>query len=425
MMKDKVSGGLVKSAVRLVFELVLWLPAWWILTINHASDATALSLAAVLGCWIGGFVLAMTRPPWQLITTILFMIAIVAGATLLELSLLPIGIWLAAVAWRGKYAHLTPGQFGFGFGIASVGVFVATGYDDAEPYRIRLIVLAIGWLVAWLIAWNRSLVSEAGLFGSIATRAVRKESRKYALLFVAVVLTVFGLTINKAVQWLKLPRIDVNLPEPDVGQPPPVQPEEPFPIQMGEPDRSYAFWEIVEWILGIAAVFMLAWFILWMWRDRKWSWQGFKEALRNLFLRDRRAEKVPYVEERRSLAKAKRKSRLGALFHRQPRGPDWKRLNDAQKVRRLYADALNAGVSMGYPHETHLTPAESLERLERWREANADRQSGSKSAYWSWFAGIRLALLRRYEQARYSPHEVEERQVSGLLEHHPDRDKLR
>lgn len=426
-MNGKLSGWVTGFVGRLIFEWAIWLPAWLLLTIGHGQESRLLWLAAVPACWAIGFALTLLRPPWQLLATILFMIAVAAGAAAIDVHEVPIGIWLAVVAWRGKYVKTTAGQFGIGFAVASASVFVATGYDAAEKYRSGFIVLAIGWLVASLIAWNRSLVSQAGLDSTIATRAVRKESRKYAVLFVAIALVAFGLTIGHALDWMKLPQVDIGSSQTDDIMPPP-KPQEPveeFPLKVDENYRPNPIWDILFWIITVFSLFLLWKFFVWMWRDRKWSWQAIKDALRNLFLRDRREEKLSYVEERRSLAKEKRKSRWSGLFHRQHRGPDWQRLNNEQKVRRLYADAVAAGLSSGYPHAANMTPAESLESLERWRAKRADPKSDAKAAYWSWFAGVRLALLRLYEQARYSPHRIEEQQVAGLIEKHPERDKLR
>lgn len=425
-MNGTLAGGVTRFAGRLLFEMALWLPAWLLLTIGHGQESRLLSLAAVPSCWLIGFALMQLRPPWQLLTTILFMIAVAAGAAAIDVHELPIGIWLAVVAWHGKYANITAGQYGIGFAVACAGVFVATGYDAAEKYRFGLIILAIVWLAAWLIAWNRSLVSQAGLDSTIATRAVRKESRKYAFLFVGLALVIFGLTISRVLDWMKLPQVEIgSSPIEQIEPPKPQEPVQESPFKVDENYRPNPMWDILFWIIGAFSLFLLWKFIVWMWRDRKWSWRAIKDALRSLFLRDRREEKLPYVEERRSLTKEKKKSRLHGLFRRQRHEPEWQQLNNGQKVRRLYAEALAAGLSSGYSHAANLTPAESLESLESWRAKQAEPKSDNKAAYWSWFAGIRLALLRMYEQARYSPHDIEEQQVTDLIERHPERDKLR
>ncbi len=425
-MNGTLARGIIGFAGRLLFEWVLWMPAWLLLTIGHAQEDRLLSLAAVPACWAIGFALTLLRPPWQMLTTILFMMAVAAGAAAIDVHELPIGIWLAVVAWRGKYVNVTAGQYGFGFAAACAGVFVATGYDAADKYRIGFIVVSIVWLAAWLLAWNRSLVSQAGLDSAIATRAVRKESRKYAFLFVAIALVIFGLTISQALDWMKLPRVEIGNSQVDSFEPPQAQePMEELPFKVDENYRPNPMWDILFWIITVLSMFLLWRFVVWMWRDRKWSWRAIKDALRSLFLRDRREEKLPYVEERRSLAKEKKQSRWSGLFQRQPRGADWRQLNNAQKVRRLYADAVAAGLSSGYSHTANLTPAESLESLERWRAEQGEPKPSNQAAYWSWFAGIRLALLRAYERARYSPHDIEEQQVAGLIERHPERDKLR
>ncbi|WP_027086400.1 hypothetical protein [Cohnella panacarvi] len=425
-MNGKLAGWITGFAGRLLFEWAIWVPAWLLLTIGHGQESRLLSLAAVPACWAIGLALMRLRPPWQLLATILFMIAVAAGAAAIDIHEASIGIWLAVVAWRGKYANITAGQFGIGFAVACAGVFVATGYDAAEKYRFGFIVVAIVWLAVWLIAWNRSLVSQAGLDSKIATRAVRKESRKYAFLFVALALIAFGLTISHALDWMRLPQVDIGSSRTDDIVPPtPREPAQGLPFKVDEDYRPNPIWDILFWIITVFSLFLLWKFFVWMWRDRKWSWQAIKDALRSLFMRDRREEKLPYVEERRSLAKEKRKSRWSGLFQRQSRGPDWVQLNNGQKVRRLYADAVAAGLTSGYPHAANLTPAESLESLERWRAEQAEPKSGNRAAYWRWFAGVRLALLRMYEQARYSPHGIEEHQVADLIERHPERDKLR
>ncbi|MBO9598136.1 MAG: hypothetical protein J7559_10015, partial [Cohnella sp.] len=283
-MNGNLAGWVTKFAGRLLFEWMVWLPAWLLLTIGHTQERKLLSLAAVLACWAIGFMLTLLRPPWQLLATILFMIAVAAGSAAIDVQELPIGIWLAVVAWRGKYVNATAGQFGIGFAAASASVFVATGYDAAETYRFGFIVLAIVWLVVWLIAWNRSLVNQAGLDSAIATRAVRQESRKYAFLFVAVALVVFGLTISHALNWMKLPQVDIGSSRIDNIEPPkPQEPTEELPFKADENDRPNPIWDILFYILAAFSFFLLWKFFLWMWRDRKWTWKAIKDAIRSLF----------------------------------------------------------------------------------------------------------------------------------------------
>ncbi|MFC5529042.1 hypothetical protein [Cohnella yongneupensis] len=413
-----------RLAGRLLFELMLWLPAWLILMLLYEPDMKLKSLAAAVCCMFVGYLFAHMRPPWRLIAILVVMLGLVAGTTGIDPHYAWIGVWLAAVTWRGQYGNTGPPHYALAFLVATIGVLVASNVDKASQYRIYLIVIAIGWIIAYFVSLNRYFVNEAGLYSSIATRAVRKDSRKYALLFLAVALVLFGVTLSYALQWLKLPHVKMSLPPGGAPELPEPQETEPIEILPHEPYHPNPIWNKIAWIAGGLSILVLAWFALWLWRDRKWTWQAWKDALRKLFMRDRRDEKLPYVEEKRSLKKAKRKSRWGELFQRAPRGPDWKRLNNAQKVRRLYADAMEAGVTAGYAHQAHHTASEALEGLEQWREGQADAQPAKKAAYWSWFAGMRQSLLRLYEQARYSPHAVREQEVASLIERHPERDRM-
>ncbi|MFD0674554.1 hypothetical protein [Cohnella sp. GCM10027633] len=425
-MNGTIARALVKPIGRLTFELLMWMPVWLLLTIDRTAGARAAWLAAAAGCWIVGVLIAQLRPPWRLLAVLASMLAVVAATIAIDYrEYLPFGAWLATLAWRGRYTETTPGQYGIAFLIAAAGVVYASNADKAADYRMGFIALAIVWAAGLLIAMNRVSVHEAGLRSAIVTRAVRRDSRKYAIAFVAIGLIVFGLTVSYGQQWLRLPHVNLESSGPTIPEPPAAPPEDagpPLP-PLGE-YRSSPIWDILSYVVGGLAACGLAWFAYWMWRERTWSWKAWKDALRRLFLRDRKEEKLPYVEERRSLPKTKRKAPWSDLFHRPRRGPDWHRLNNAQKVRRLYADAVASGIATGYAHEAHRTAAETMGELERLRVARSGGDDGRQAAYWSWFSNVRQALLRLYEQARYSQHEVREQEVAALTERHPDREKL-
>lgn len=425
-MNDTIAGRLVRPVGRLLFEVLTWLPVWLLLTIGWSAGGRTAWLAAAAGCWIVGVLFAQLRPPWRLLTVLLATLALVAAAIAVDYrEYLVFGIWLAVLAWRGRYVAATPSQYGLAFLIAAACVIAAPNVDGGASYRTAFIVLAIIWVAGTLIALNRTSVHDAGLRSTMVTRGVLRDSRKYALAFIAFVLILFGLTVSYGEQWLKPPRINLeSSPPPESPEeiaPPPTQQGLPFPMEAGgEPSL---FWDILSWIVGVFAAFAFAWFAYVLWRDRTWSWRAWKDALRRLFMRDRKEETLPYVEERRSLPKTKRQMPWSELFHRSRRGPEWNKLNEAQKVRRLYTEAVTAAVAEGYAHEAHRTPAETLDAMERWQANRAGGASGRHSAYWSWFAGIRQSLQRLYERARYSPYEVRRQDVDGLMESHPEREK--
>lgn len=424
MAKER-SWTIAAPAGRLAFEAMLWLPIGLLLLLSHGGGAKALAIAAGVASFAVGFVVSQLRPPWRLLGMLLVMLLLVAATVAIDWREAAIGAWLAAIAWRGRYVRATSSHYALGFGFAAVGTLVATNLDEATGYRIPFAVLAVAWLAGTMISYNRQLVQEAGLHGPIVTRAVRRDSRKYTLAFLAVVLALFGATLYYALQWLRPPRVHLNVGGGGDSYEPPAQMPQPELPPIGDDYKPNPIWDWVGYIVGGLAALAILYVLYSLWRRRTWSWQSLKGALMKLFLRDRKEEALPYVEERRSLPKEK--PRFGGLFRRQPREPDWNELDSAAKVRRLYAEAVAAGAEAGYPHRAHHTPSEALSGLSGWREtrqAESRRKAEKRAAYWVWFAGVREALRRLYEQARYSPHEVREQDVAELVKRHPDREKL-
>ncbi len=423
-MANKSAWSIAGPVGRLAFEMLLWLPAWLLLMNAHSGTAKTLTFAAAAASFVVGVAVSQFRPPWRLLAMLLLMLLLVASTVAVDWRESAIGVWLAAAAWRGRYGQTTPIHYVIAFGIAAAATLVAANVQDISNDRILFAALAVIWLAGTMIASNRHLVQEAGLHSPIVTRAVRRDSRKYTFVFLAVVLALFGATLYYALQWFRLPRVNLNIGGESTYEPL-TQPSQPNLLPFDKPHKPSPIWDWIGYIVGgIIALALLAGLYR-LWRNRTWSWRSFKDALIRMFLRDRKEETLPYVEERRSLPKEK--SRFGGLFHRQPRGPDWKQLDNSRKVRRLYADALAAGVGAGYSHQASHTPSEAMSGLAEWREARqSDPKTGTekRAAYWIWFSGVREALLRLYEQARYGERDLKEQDVAELLERHPDREKL-
>jgi hypothetical protein len=411
-----------KITKRVLVELLISLPAWLILTLGD-DLAGKLAMICTASVFFGiGLVLYKLPPVWSRVILLAAMaIVLIIGIGLLRGNL-PNSLWICALLWRGRYPKLTANHYGLAFLICCLAVIIASQNDILSGYRIVFITLAVIWIMIWFISLNSALMKDAGLQNNIVTRPVRLASRKYLLLFLAVALVIFALTVNYGKQLLTLPGYSSSdqkwLDVSDLQTPAPAQPmEEDWRITPDEQRPPSVIWDILFWTMAVAAMLGGIWFARMLWKDRTWSWNRFIKALRTWFLREKKVEALPYVEERRSLLKDKKKgpSRWNALFERRNIGLEWEQLSNPQKVRRIYEEAVLSGIEQGYEFKPHHTPSETLEGIKQWRVTSlqpADKEKAN--AYWPWFLSIRLSLLKLYEIAKYSTHSVTEQEVGSL-----------
>lgn len=423
-MQTRDQSRLLNPLVRALMESLIWLPVWLIATDPYAFGVRIAIFFAAVGVFLIGRSLSVLSVVWRRGAISLAIVFVLAGGIALSPNDWPLFVWLAVLIWRGRYPRLGPAHYGLAFLLCAAGVIAITQIPGVFGYRAWLIFSAIVWIIAWFVAYNRSLLDEAGLRIGIATRSVRRANRKYLLLFLAAGLLVFALTARFGQQLLTPTQIDFEgMPkEPDVIERPPAMdnPQSFLPPAEENPWLS-RFWDILSWIVGGLAAIGLLWLAVKLWRNRSWTWRGLLESIRKWYLREKKFEQLPYIEERRSLAKD-RNNKPGlweTLFHRQGRGADWSRLSNPEKVRRLYEEAVLSGIERGYSFHSNHTPSETLEAIEHWR---TDRPASDKeAAYWRWFRQVRQSLLRLYEKAKYSPHAVTDREVESLTESRPDR----
>jgi hypothetical protein len=130
------------------------------------------------------------------------------------------------------------------------------------------------------------------------------------------------------------------------------------------------------------------------------------------------------VEEQRSLRKEKKEGQsfFDSLFRRRDRSVNWDRLSNPEKVRHLYEKAVLSGIEQGYAFKAGDTPSETLEGIESWRAVPRTSPDKEKNVvYWGRLLKLRTLLLKLYEKAKYSPHEVTSQEVQDLKEQFPDR----
>ncbi|MCD9022509.1 hypothetical protein [Cohnella silvisoli] len=421
------SSAVGRAISRILLEWLIWLPLWIILTINIGAMGKLGTIAAATGFFALGFLLFKLSAVWSRITVAAILVILVAVGIGRYTNDLSIFLWMGVLLWRGRYRRLKPLHYGLAFLICAAAVIVASQNDSLSGYRLLFVILAIVWVVIWFISINRSLLDEAGLHSNIVTRPVRLANRKYLFIFLAAGLLVFALTVSYGQQLLTPPKINTDLLDVSELQPPPEPPKTQENPLSGLLDKEQGppspIWDILFWIMVGAAVVGAIWFARLMWRDRTWTWNGMIEAIRRWFIRAKKMEALPYVEEHRSLLKEKKKghSRFDALFRRHNRIAEWERLSNPEKVRRLYEETVLSGIEQGYDFQTHHTPAETLEGIERWRASQRPVSDNDKhSSYWKWLLVIRLSLLQLYEKAKYSPHSITEQEVKELKEHRPE-----
>jgi hypothetical protein len=417
-----------RMTIRILQEGLIWLPVWLILTLHYGVlGKMGMTVAAAAFFTIG---MALFKLPalWSRISIAIVLVLLVGIGLVRFTSDLSTFLWMGALLWRGRYSVLIPRHYGLGFLICCVMIIVASQNDLSNSYQLTIIAIALIWVVTWFISVNRSLLDEAGLQSHIVTRPLRLTSRKYLLVFLTVALLIFALTANYGKQLLTPPAmssldekwIDLSKPElPSPGQPS----QEEWMVPPEEQGHSSPIWDILFWIMVGVASLGAIWFIRLMWKDRTWSWRRLMESIRRWFLREKRVERLPYVDESRSLTKDKKKGPTlwDTLFHRQGRARDWEQLNNPEKVRRLYEEVVLLGIEQGYEFKSNDTPSETLERMEYWRLNQPIVDKDKQATYWQRLMKIRLSLLRLYEKAKYSPHSITENEVGSLREPIQDR----
>lgn len=419
-MEARGLGTLLKAVLRTVLELLIWLPIWLIiesglenrwpwLLIGGALFALGLGLQRLPVVWRRG------------------MVALAIVATLVIGMILNKHEWqgillLAVMIFRSQFNRFNAANYAIGFAACCVSLATVYFLEMNVAYRTLFIIGAFAWIIAWFPAWNRSLLDNAGLSSGIATRAVRGANRKYLLLFLLIGVVAVAATVQHGSKLLHPKPIQLNV---DFGlgevKPNGLMPDAPRTEQeMPEAQDSTLknILNILFYIVSVFAFIGLFWFIRLLWRDRTWTWKGMLEAIRRWYMRDKTGEDLPYIEEQRSLKKAETRKvgRWRDLFQTNRR-VDWDKLDNGEKIRKLYEEAVLAAVEEGYTFRAADTPAETLADLERWYQEQANqRGSGKRStgAERGWLVRIRPTLVRLYEKAKYSPHAVSEQEVESV-----------
>ena len=408
-----------KWFARVAAEWLIWQPLWLVYSM-HLELPGKLGLAAAMAACIAAGLALNRLPGWARRISLIAAFAVLLGAGIVRFAeALPFLIGLGAMLWRGRYVRFGHWQYAFGFGLVCLGLAAVSATEAWKEIRLPLILLGIFWVLAWFVALNRSLVDRAGLDNGIVTGTVRKAGRKYLFVFLAVGSAAIALTAGYG-ERLLTPRQNVDPGyewiDPERFIQPPRQMNNPmegmFPDEPAEPSP---LWDYLFWVVLALAACGAVWFAILLWRDRNWTFQGLLSKLRSWFLRENREEKLPYVEERRSLRKPKaERGLIESWFRRQGGRPDWSRLDAAGKVRRLYEDTVLAGIGQGYGFKPGDTPSETLRGIERWRADGKASGNAKAAGYWQRVLAARHALLRLYEKARYSPHAVEEKEANEL-----------
>lgn len=396
---------------------MMWLPVLLLLSTRMTATGKLGLAALVLACIGIGRALAKATPLWRRTALTVAGIGLVAAGFVQGVTFLAIGLWFGFVLWRGRFARLSPWHYAMAFGVCCLGLIAISANEAWESYRASFILLAIWWACVWFLSLNKTLLNHAGRHDNIATGAVRRAGRRYVLVYLAAGVASIALTLDFGRRWLTPKNIDfapeASVPDPEPFIPPPMQAINPFDGMFGEQKEPSVLWDYLLWVLLAFAAVGLIWFVRLLWKDRTWTWKRLLQAIRAWFLRERPEENLPYVEERRSLKNEKKAGGLFAsLFRRQDRLA-WEKLDDSGKARRLYEDAVLAGMRQGYAYKPSDTPGETLDGIARWHESGNGTQ-GAKAAYWQRLLLVREPLRRLYEKARYSPHEVDEQEVAAM-----------
>ncbi|RED54956.1 DUF4129 domain-containing protein [Cohnella lupini] len=417
---------------RILTECLIWLPVWLILTVNMGGLGKLGMVFGAMAIFGAGLALHLMPALWRRLTllTALFILLAIGIVQYREGNLL-LFLWLGVLLWRGRYPNLGYLHYVLAFGICCTATIVTSLNQEWSDYRLPLILLALMWIVVWFISLNKRMIDDAGLYNGIVTGQVRRASRKYLFIFLAAGLLVIAITVSYGEQLLT-PKQAIDSGDRWIDPDKFIQP----PQEMATPDwmdpndqggGSSTIGKILSWILIALALAGAIWLARLFWKDRTWTWRKIVDTIKAWLLRENKTEKLPYVEERRSLAKDKKKGpgKFDSLFRGRNRAPDWDRLDNADKVRFLYEEAVTAGIEQGYGFKSSDTPSETIEELERWLPSRKSPVRGEdrQAAYWEWLSNVRGSLIKLYEKARYSPNEVTSQEVDSLKERHPVRKK--
>lgn len=419
------SSTMIRVVRRVGIEWLLWLPIWLLLTANMGVYGKFGMAVAVAFFFALGLGLHRMTVLWRRLTMIAIGgMLIAAGVIWFSNDLLAV-TWMGILLWRGRYQRLTHLHYCLGFGICCAVLIVTSQSEAWADYRLMFILLALLWIIIWFMALNRGLVDDAGLHNGIVTRPVRQANRKYILVFLAAGMLIIAMTASYG-QQLLTPKQVVNPNnswiDPDRFIQPPQSMDKPEWMEgIEQPGKRWLFWDILFWVLLVVVICGTLWFIRFLWINRVWTWQGLLNSIRKWFLRENRPEKLPYLEESRSLRKEKKKGRFESLFRKHNRELEWERLSNPEKVRRLYEEAVLTGIEQGYKFKASDTPSETLDALEQWKTGGKAHNNEKKATYWSWLLQVHLSLLHLYEKAKYSPHEITSQDVRVLKENDTDR----
>ncbi|MFC4601045.1 hypothetical protein [Cohnella hongkongensis] len=410
-----------RLGLRALAEWLLWLPLTLIFSANMGGAGKAGLAAGVLLCAALGLGLNGLPALWRRLVLIAAAVALTAAGIARFADHLPMLVWLCVVLWRGRFVRFGYGQFGLAFGVCCLVLFAISLNEAWLGYRTAVIALAVFWMIGWFAALNRSLIDRAGLDNGIVTRPVLQSSRKYALLFAGVGVLAIALTVGYGEKLLTPREIAVPSPrwiEPEQLIPPPQQMNSPLEgLLQEDKGKPSPIWDYLFWGMAALAAIGFLWFVRWLWKERTWTWRSLLAKVRDWFVRERRTEKLPYVEERRSLRKEKKPGQglFGSRFRRPRARLEWERLSNAEKVRRLYEEAVAEGIRQGYAFVPADTPGETLAKLESWQASRGPAKDKERqAAYWSWFSRVRSLLAGLYGRARYSPHDIAAEEVEEL-----------
>ncbi|MBB6634291.1 hypothetical protein [Cohnella thailandensis] len=432
-----MKGQAISSALlRAIGQWLACFPATLALASYAEFDRTWAWMAAVLVAALFGTGLSAAKSvkPWLFYLLLLLLLtAAVAGAigALGVHGALP-ALYGGAVAWFG-WRRFPPLAIPF-TGIATNGVcLIAAIWDaDLEPYRTLFIVSGAAWFVLAAYIGHAGLLDSAGLHDGIVTRLVLRSSRRYLTILVGVVLIVYLLTSDfhlwrTIARWVRelMPKGSSSPPEPSVMP----EPAPALPPMLGEPSPrpEWAKWlDYAFYALAAAAILALLWLLVRrLSKDREWLQELAAKARRLLARLLRRRDPPPspaYVDEKESMldiGKTIRRAQtrwLRRSENKPIRRAEWERLGAAEKVRRLYRDAVLQAIEAGYKPKPSATPNETLDSVERWYESRSKERDAALAG---WLRQTRALLGDLYGGARYGSAEASAAELERLAAEYP------
>ncbi len=421
------SSAIGRIVQRIVSEWLIWLPVWLILTVNMGGLGKLGMVFLAMAVFGLGLALHLLPAVWRHLTLIALLVIVLAiGIAQYREGDLLAFLWLGVLLWRGRYLKLEYPHYGLAFGICCAATIVTSVNEEWADYRLALILMASFWTVVWFISFNKRMIDEAGLNNGIVTGQVRRASRKYLFFFLAAGLLVIAVTAGYGQQLLTPKQVidsGNRWMDTDKFIQPPQEMATPDWMDPNDQGGSSNIGKIMTWILSALAIAGAIWLARLFWKDRTWTWRKIVDSIKAWLLREKKAEKLPYVEERRSLAKGKKRGpgRFDSLFRRQNRAPNWEQLDNPSKVRFLYEEAVLAGIEQGYDFKASHTPSETLERMEKWLINRKIPDANKTILLLPGLLRARELLIKLYEKAKYSPHKISSQETEELREHFQDR----